>query len=235
MKTTTQSPSIVDPNGEVDGTTYTLSPDTIIDRPYYKIDFNPNNNIEVFKILNNENVKYLPINMHESFPNLLEYEVTGCKVGEVRYDNFKNMKQLKEIKLNNNKIQSIAPSTFDDARQLEKIHFVSNKLTSLSPELFQNLQKLRRVYFSKNEIVSLSGDLFDMNDKLEEAHFDRNKIESIGVNIFDDKDNLKYVNLELNECINKFFGALAGVPAMDHYLKNIMRANFKKGSDCYLG
>lgn len=68
---------------------------------------------------NNKNIKYLPIEIDMSFPNLIGYSAANCKIEAITKYNFKNLYEVKMLWLLQNKIERIMSDTFEDLASLE--------------------------------------------------------------------------------------------------------------------
>lgn len=62
--------------------------------------------------IRSEGMKYLPIQVHLTFPNIEDYVAYYCDIVEVSKANFENLIKLKTIYLNGNKIEIIGSDTF---------------------------------------------------------------------------------------------------------------------------
>lgn len=69
--------------------------------------------------LGNKNIRYLPINVAGSFPNLIAYGASDTSISEIWKDNFKNLRQLRALSLFKNQIEIIFSDTFEDLKNLE--------------------------------------------------------------------------------------------------------------------
>lgn len=70
---------------------------------------------------NNKNINYLPINLHENFPNLFGLDGRDCSIRQITNDNFRGLKFLKQIWLSKNNIEIIASNTFEENKHLEYV------------------------------------------------------------------------------------------------------------------
>jgi Leucine-rich repeat (LRR) protein len=62
----------------------------------------------------NVGVRYLPVKVHENFPNLLVLYAASCKISEISKANFEQLFKLKYLNLFDNQIETIPDGTFDD-------------------------------------------------------------------------------------------------------------------------
>lgn len=69
----------------------------------------------------NENIRFLPVQVSDSFPNLLEYDASWCSVTKISKSNFERMNLLKLLHLYDNEISIINSNTFEDLTTLETL------------------------------------------------------------------------------------------------------------------
>lgn len=85
----------------------------------------------------NEEIRFLPEKVSETFPNLLLIWAYKCSLTEVSKNNFENLAKLRSLFLNNNQIEKIPSNAFEDLMSLSILYLRkfsrSNKveLTSL--------------------------------------------------------------------------------------------------------
>lgn len=72
-------------------------------------------------IIGSEGMKYLPIKVHRTFPNIDNYIAYYCDIEEVSKENFENLIKLKSINLRGNKLKTIGSDTFDGLINLKFI------------------------------------------------------------------------------------------------------------------
>lgn len=75
----------------------------------------------------NKHIFYLPTNLDESFPDLIEIKAFSCNVKSIHKKNFKNLRKLKGLYLNNNQIEKISTNTFEDLQSLERLFLSKSK------------------------------------------------------------------------------------------------------------
>lgn len=68
---------------------------------------------------NNKQIFYLPENVGEKFPNLLQYEAKDCSITMVSKKNFKGLTKLTKLNLWGNQIEKITNNVFEDLTELE--------------------------------------------------------------------------------------------------------------------
>lgn len=80
-----------------------------------------------FWLTNNKNVLNLPIEVAESFPNLLAYSAIYCSIKEISKANFNHLDKLKGLYLSHNQIEMIPPDSFNDCTELEYLTLSNNE------------------------------------------------------------------------------------------------------------
>lgn len=66
-----------------------------------------------FRASDNKKVKYLPMNLGETFPNLTVLDAGWCSIKVITKENFEGLAQLQVLSLSYNKIEKIDDDTFD--------------------------------------------------------------------------------------------------------------------------
>lgn len=104
---------------------------THIDEPDYTFVNDTNYvTVEVLIITHQQNVEFLPVSIHEKFPNLKLYHVVKTPVPKISKKNFEKMFKLQELKLDRNQIEIIKSDTFEDLISLQKITYVRTGMVS---------------------------------------------------------------------------------------------------------
>jgi Leucine-rich repeat (LRR) protein len=101
-------------------------------------------------------VDFVPFEIFENFPKLDSIAFTKCEIQMITNKLFggQNFEQIKELRLNEDKIRFIEIGAFDDLKNLEKIDLTNNKIRSISKETFAHNEKLRKAILTGNEIKS---------------------------------------------------------------------------------
>lgn len=195
--------------------------------PFY-LPINYNESVGAFVIRHNKLTKQLPIEVTETFPNLIAYTVKNCSLTFIEKPYFRNMSKLKLLILSHNPINNIVHGSFDDLVELEILLLTSNRIFLLFDDSFKNLRKLKNLNLNHNELMTIEFKFdtlvelqnftmahnqltklpdhpFDYNTKLEKVRFDSNNIRFINQIFFDGLNNLKLVNLAYNTCINSTY------------------------------
>jgi hypothetical protein len=92
--------------------------------------FKNNDAVKGLNFNSNKNILYLPENVDEKFPNLVEYDAYSCCVTQIARKNFKGLNKLRAIFLGHNQIEEIAGGSFADLVLLE-IVWLGEKLECL--------------------------------------------------------------------------------------------------------
>lgn len=99
-----------------------LDLDTRIDAPDYKFANDVKYKIFEFLIISHQpDVEFLPVSVHESFPNLTAYLIRKTPVRKISKKNFEKMYKLKVLALDQNEIEVIKSDTFEDLINVDRI------------------------------------------------------------------------------------------------------------------
>lgn len=214
--------------------------------PWYNILDTSDSFIESFYIDNDKNVKFIPENVGEKFPNVIVFHVVKTGLTSIAAKDFRNLPNLKEIELNDNEIERVNRNTFKYLLQLEHINLASNKIRHLSADvfsdqsqlkqlllqqneiefidekLFANLIELRKLSLSDNKLFAISKNQLKSNRMLEKIWLDRNRIKAISSTTFDGLHNLELINMDGNSCVSDHWYANQ-FSGMKNYLQSHCR------------
>ena len=179
--------------------------------------------------INERQVEYLPENVAEVFPRLVQYKAINCQfkivnekhfanlneiekldltdnaIGTIASASFKDLRKLKVLKLSKNLIRTVDPKWFDSTQNLQELKLSDNAIDILDSNCFKNLRNLRKIYLKSNFLTSIPEDLFIHNFRLESIDFEDNKIDTISPTVFYHLNELKKLDLKENVCINRSF------------------------------
>lgn len=168
-----------------------------IDTENYALGSPLNTTVEKFYINENKEVKFLPIQVGEKFPKLLDFQATSCALTVIRNSYFKNMQNLIHLNL------------------------ADNEITTIEAEAFKDLVNVTGVWLNYNKIESFDEKHFIAMVKLDELFLNRNKIKSLSPNSFTiPGGQLKRIHLESNVCINGVYTS-----STIRQLQNDLKAN----------
>jgi insulin-like growth factor-binding protein complex acid labile subunit len=186
----------------------------------------PIEDVKAFTIANNQLVRFLPQEISEKFPNLLEFSARNSSLNFLSRKNFEGMSNLKSLNLANNNIKYIDSDALDDLIELEELDLSSNAMETLDESLFSKLRSLKTLRLSGNKIhfingkmfrglpnlqnISLSSNqlstidenMFKTNKNLKNIWLQNNKIKTLSPNMFNSLKNLEYVDFRNNKCID---------------------------------
>lgn len=80
------------------------------------------NEIEEMVFTGNRNVKFLPILVYQTWPNMREITAYGCSIQNISRSNFDKLNQMRRLQLENNQIEIIKSDTFRDLVRLESLN-----------------------------------------------------------------------------------------------------------------
>lgn len=161
--------------------------------------------IEAVDIKNNKDIRAIPDNLANQFPNLKVFQTFNCSVEVINGKAFKGLRTLKYLNLNQNKIDTIKSDAFDDQSKLERLELSRNNIETLSSRLFSLLDNLKFLYLNHNKIEILHPKTFYALRYLVELHLDNNAIRTLPAeSIFQTLFTMKYIALSHNnlEAIN---------------------------------
>ncbi|KAL7016866.1 hypothetical protein ACKWTF_010172 [Chironomus riparius] len=216
---------------DIDLTTFTIKSDQVILMKSTEVLAKESKFVKGFYFEFNKNIEYLPIKIHEKFPNLVAYDGANLALKGIKYQNFEKLEELQYLTLKENPISYMSPDVFKDLTKLKYLILRLNQLNYIDEELFKNLGNLIHLDLDKNQInflpkgifenmpelqefslsdnklQELDGDSFGKNKKLETIWLDGNDLKILSVTMFDDLDKLKVVYLKGNDCVDSNFCA----------------------------
>lgn len=104
----------------------------------------------------NKDILFLPIEVELSFPNLIGYTATSNFVTSIGKQHFENLRKLRELRLNKNRIETIASDTFEDLISLQWLALDENKIKTLNGRQFASLNNLQHVNLIGNDCIDES-------------------------------------------------------------------------------
>lgn len=86
-------------------------------------------NVRAISFSFNQKVEFLPIQVGQKFPNLVQYRAANCAVRRVTKDNFEGLVKLEALRLSGNRIEKIASDTFEGLSNL-KLVYIGKQLSN---------------------------------------------------------------------------------------------------------
>lgn len=111
---------------------------------------------------------------------------------------FLGMEELKELRVNRNKLNELPANVFDDLVNLEWLDLSNTSLSYLPIEIFKNTKRLRHLDLNNNKIMNIDGVLKNL-PKLERISLTNNRIMMINSTTFSQTPTLKNIDLGLNQ------------------------------------
>lgn len=182
--------------------------------------------VKALNIKPNSRIRFLPVFVANTFPNLIAYGASNCSLTEISDESFKylyklqfillqnhrisiitsnafaNLKRLKYLYLGGNSIQYIEDNHFKSLKSLQVLKLTNNNLGGIEEGSFSALVELRNVSLALNRLKRLSGFHFQNNKKLENIWLQDNLLQVIDSTTFDEKPNLRLVSLKGNTCFS---------------------------------
>lgn len=120
-------------------------------------------------------------------------------IDKINKTNFVQLKSLRFLYLDKNKIDEIEPYSFNgQSSSLVDLRLRFNKIGYIKTHHFNNLTALEKLYFSKNQISSIEDMSFATLNRLKELDLSHNCIFSLSPNVFYGLNNLEYLSLSYN-------------------------------------
>lgn len=95
---------------------------TKIDSESYTISSDRDDEVERMMLSRNKKISYLPENIDEKFPNIIEFSAASCNLKKISRKNFRNLRKLKQLWLVDNLIAKRCSDTFLDLESVEFIY-----------------------------------------------------------------------------------------------------------------
>ncbi|CRL03488.1 CLUMA_CG016308, isoform A [Clunio marinus] len=129
-----------------------------IDEPEITLAPPSNVSILLLSIRDNKGVKYLPVNVSKTFPDLPHYDAINCSITNIYRNNFRGLTFLMTLNLKFNEIETVKRDVFSDLTSLITLSLSDNKVKHIEDDAFFGLSKLNdRVdsisYFRKRTLM----------------------------------------------------------------------------------
>jgi Leucine-rich repeat (LRR) protein len=113
-------------------------------------------------------VDFVPFEIFDTFPRLDSIAFTKCEIPILENKLFagQDFEQIKELRLNEDKIRFIENGTFVDLKKMTKIDLTNNKIRSINKETFAHNENLEEAILTGNEIKLIHPETF-INKKYE--------------------------------------------------------------------
>jgi Leucine rich repeat len=115
--------------------------------------------------ITNQDIGFLPFNIHEFFPNLETIDATNA-FKEISREALIGFPKLRQLHLNTNKIQIIEPNLFEGNPNMIAISFVNNPVKHVAYNVFTNLTSLHSLRFDFATCHSQAAELNRANVEL---------------------------------------------------------------------
>lgn len=132
-----------------------------------------------------------------NLPKLEQVRITHNELEFLVYGAFSHL-QLEEIALSSNRISIIQEGAFKNLKSLRKLHLDRNKLKTFSPEWLLYTVGLYSIDLSHNEITSLPDGAFDKFYLLESVSLEHNRLCHFQGNLFGSRRTMTKLYLNSN-------------------------------------
>ena len=125
------------------------------------------------------------------FPNLLELEISNCKLTRLEKKMFDEFQLLQSLKIHNNsELLKIEKDVFSNLKQLTCLDLSFNRIESLDKRTFLELVNLETLNLSKNQLEFVDENIFSSLKKLKNLDLSRNKLEKLDPKSFVGVENV---------------------------------------------
>nr|XP_029710269.1 uncharacterized protein LOC109411521 isoform X7 [Aedes albopictus] len=99
-------------------------------------------------------LRYLPKSLIDAFPNMEMLNLNGLKITDIEENAFENAGKLKELFLEDNRLQTFPVNVLYGARYLKKLILTANNITNIAYS-FESNNLLHELFIDKNKINQL--------------------------------------------------------------------------------
>lgn len=143
----------------------------------------------------------------EGIPQLLALDLSSNRLSKFGRC-FDPLIQLVAVDLSSNLIEKLPEDTFKNLKDLRDLKLQNNQFLALDPDLFKPLISLRYINmsFNKHPLNTIVGDLFEFNLNLNQFLFIGNKLKAIDRDFFKHfKQSMDMLSFRFNSCIDDDF------------------------------
>lgn len=183
----------------------------------------------------------IPTNIRK-FKNLEVLRLNNNELTTLDYDIYKGisnyvfdeLKALKRLYLDSNKLTKIEPNLFNGLSSLEILYLGNNQLARIDDDSFNGLSNLKELYLGNNRLKTIDGSPFNGLLNLRKLELHNNRLSEIGSEAFKGLSNLEELHIHYNK-LKKITGdVFEGIPNLknlylnDNYLTEINGDVFRK-------
>ena len=97
---------------------------------------------------------------------------------------FSNLRNCRELYLNQNQISKIEPGSFSGLSNLEKLHLQDNLLTTLNSDMFEGFADLKQLYLFNNRLTFINEKTFIHINSVHELYLHNNHLTTLREDTF---------------------------------------------------
>lgn len=112
--------------------------------------------VRKFHMSDNREIEFLPKNIGEKFPKLIEFRTEGCGLTVLRGYYFEGMGNLEFLNLDRNKISTIEVDAFLDLIRVKLLNLNDNSIEVIGEKRFVTMVNLQEIFLNNNKIKFLS-------------------------------------------------------------------------------
>ena len=156
--------------------------------------------------LSNNRLTSLPDGVFDGLKSLRHLDLGGNRISYIGLRVFSkrsNLRNLRNIYLNNNLLTSLQDGVLDGPKSLSDLDLSGNRISDIGLNVFTNrynLRNLRNISLSNNKLTSLRDGVFDGLKSLRYLYLSRNRLSDIGLHVFSNQSALRNLrNIHLND------------------------------------
>lgn len=185
--------------------------------------FNLENNLELLTAFHLR-IGYLRSNSFKNLKNLLGLHLRQSEIHQIDESALRGLSNLISIWLGRMKVKTLPKKLFDDCKSLRIINLSRNQLEVVEPAWFYHLSELTVLYLDMNPITSIPAHTWINNKKLLYIQMADNKIRWISRTNLETFEKCRTLYLKRNECVDEMFLLTPNYIANNRSMANAIRA-----------
>lgn len=164
-----------------------------------------------------------------TFKNLTQLKVLRLQINKLTSAKnlFQYLPKLEFIDLSRNRINTLTCSDFSNLTQLNKLYLYSNSLSKLSPCVFKDLNNLEILWLGSNKLLTINDVFASGLPSLKTLQLTFNKLSTIRRESFKGLSNLTSLNLQDNQISEIDADAFSGLQSLTELLLSSNRITDK--------
>jgi Leucine-rich repeat (LRR) protein len=152
--------------------------------------------------LNGNRLVSLEPSTFDELKNLKKLSLAGNKLSSIDAQLFQHQKKLTKLSLSNNELVSLGGEDggpFRHLTNLKELWLNDNRLDKLERDVFANLKSLLKLYLHGNRLAKIEANTFATLSKLQRLDLDNNQLRAIDSDMFNGLGSLSELCLSCNQ------------------------------------